>query len=169
MAIKERQPVDDEGHEVLYISPGDCPGGHGRTYSWKKVHDEEERDALIEQGYSADLLEAYEKAGKPVPAHQRAKGPEEAKRPTKRGLPPPKAVTKAPPEERDPITGDPVETAKPAATLDDVKAALAKLKDEKDAKAVVALLKKFGATAAPKLEEAQYADVIAAAEKALKE
>jgi hypothetical protein len=149
---KQKTPDDDAEHEVMYKSPGPNPGGQGRTYDWKAAKDAEEKEALIEQGYFPTLEEAYKDAGKPLAKREINSGPDGGK----------KAATAAK-DDRDPITGD---SAAKGPTLDDVKAALGKLKDAKDARAVTAVLKQFDVQAAPKLKEEQYADVIAAADEA---
>lgn len=170
MAPKNTEQVDDTEHEVLYISPGDCAGGHGRTYGWAKATNEDERADLIDQGYSPTLQEAYEAAGKPLKDRELAASLRAPKAPAKGA---PKAPAKAAPaEDTDPITGDPItgddgDPATPA--LADVQAALGRLKAAKDAKAVTKLLQQFKVTSATKLDDAKYAEVIAAADKAAKE
>lgn len=87
-----------------------------------------------------------------------------------------KALAKAAGKKGEPVKAspEPVEAAptppkKAGPSLEDVQAALTKLKDTVNAKAVTGILKKFGATSAPKLAENQYAEVIAAVNEALKE
>lgn len=172
---KNQQPDDDAEHEVLYISPGDCKGDGGRTYGWKAAKDADERAALIDQGYSPTLEEAYKEAGKPLKDRERAKPADwkPGNRADKKANPAagtPKTEPKdaeSEEDERDPITGDDANPETPS--LEDVKTALAALKEAKNTKAVTDLLKRFGAASAPKLDEAKYAEVIAAAEKAAKE
>lgn len=183
MATKEARPVaDDEGHSVMYKSPGSIPGGRGRTYDWAHAKNEDDVADLLERGYFKTLPEAYANAGKPLTKRERGEVKTDLKSIKTSAqdelLLDPKVTGeantaasvrggKSAEVERDPITGEPESGS--GKTLEDVKGALANLKVKKGLKAVNAIMKQFDVASAPKLLPEQYDAVLTAIDKALAE